>query len=90
MARTLHCRRTPKGLRFREFDAERKTYVTPEMSQPPLRLYLVGTGIPEDEADRLIRRAQMAGTSEPADKFNPDGNWIEEKPVEEPAPVKGA
>ena len=65
------------GLRYREWDPDAKSYRSGEMSQPILRRYLMATGVSEDDTDRMIRRAQLAGTSEPTDKFNQDGGWAE-------------
>lgn len=84
MARIVHCRRVPVGMRFREWSAESGTYVTAEMAQVPMRNHLLATDLDVDAADTMLRRALISGTSEAGAAFKQDGDWQADK---KPGPV---
>jgi len=75
MSVIIHSRRTPLGVRYREWSVETGRYVTGELSQVPMRRHLVATGATEDEADVAIRRALVSGTSEAGKTRNQDADW---------------
>ena len=79
MARVIHSRRIPTGMRFREWDPAKSRYATDELSQPLMREYLLASGTSVDVTDIMIRRALVSGTSDPTSKHDADKPWEAEK-----------
>lgn len=71
----IHSRRTPSGIRYRAWDIEGKLYKSGEMSQVPMRRWLIAAGVDIDEADVALRRALVSGTNEEGKTRNMDAEW---------------